>query len=56
MANGTSLLVRFKLVGNVRHKFILCLSGLHQRTELFKNKGAIERYVSLTLRYVDLII
>ena len=56
MANGTSRLVRFRLVGNVRQKFILYLSGLHQRIEAFKSKGAIERYVSLTLRYVDLII
>ena len=56
MANGTSLLVIFRLVEIVRQKFTLYLSGLHQRTEPFKNKGVIERYVSLTLRYVDLII
>ena len=56
VANDTSRLVRFKRVGNVRQKFILCLSGLHQKTEPFRNKGVVERYVSLTLRYVDIII
>ena len=56
VANDTSRLVIFRLVENVKQKFILCLSGLHQRIEAFKSKGAIERYVSLTLRYVDLII